>query len=115
MTHAFNPSSAAFNPHPSELYKKGGFSSQTHSLILRVLEEELPFQTEVKVKASGWLFCFPDHQVEPQFNPEFLQSCYRNCYWHMPSLIEQLRYHTIYLDPLSYLPAHSLKFDQGVN
>ena len=37
------------------------------SLILRFLEAESPFQTEVEVKASGWLLCFLNLQVENQF------------------------------------------------
>ena len=37
------------------------------SLILIFLEAGLVFQTEVEVRASGWLLCFLDIQVEPQF------------------------------------------------
>ena len=37
------------------------------SLILRFLEAGSPFQIEVEVRASGWLFCFSDLEVEPQF------------------------------------------------
>ena len=37
------------------------------SLILRFLEAGSPFQTEVGVRANGWLFCLSDLQVEPQF------------------------------------------------
>ena len=37
------------------------------SLILRFLEAGSPFQTEVEVRASGWLLCFSGLQVEPQF------------------------------------------------
>ena len=37
------------------------------SLILRFLEAGSPFQKEVEVRASGWLFCFSDLEVEPQF------------------------------------------------
>ena len=42
-------------------------SSQTNSLILRFLEAGLRFQTEVEVRASVWLFCCFNLQVEPQF------------------------------------------------
>ena len=44
-----------------------GAGEQLSDTQLRFLEEGSPFQTEVKVKASGWLFCFSDLQVEPQF------------------------------------------------
>lgn len=36
-----------------------------HSLILRFLEAGSPFWTKVEVRASGYLFCFSDLQVEP--------------------------------------------------
>ena len=39
----------------------------THGLILRFLEAGLPIRTKVEVKSSGWLFCFSDFHVEPQF------------------------------------------------
>ena len=38
-----------------------------YSLILRFLEAGSSFQTEVEVRASGWLFCFSDLQDEPQY------------------------------------------------
>ena len=43
---------------------RGEETALTHSLILRFLEAGSPLLTEVKVKASGWLFCFSDLQVE---------------------------------------------------
>ena len=47
-------------------------------LILRFLEAESPFWTEVEVRASGWLFCFFDLQVEPQYlSLNFYYLCYR--------------------------------------
>ena len=39
----------------------------SHSLILRFLEGESPFWTEVEIRESGWLFYFSDLQVEPQY------------------------------------------------
>ena len=57
----------AFNPSPRENYKMGGNSSLSCSLLLRFQEVELPFQTEVKLRANGLLFYFSDLQVEPQF------------------------------------------------
>ena len=38
-----------------------------HSLILRFLEAGSPFWTEVEARASGWLLCVSDLQVELQF------------------------------------------------
>ena len=58
MVHAFNPS-------PREQYKMG--EDISYSLILRFLEAGLPFRTEVEVRASGWLFCFSDLQIESEF------------------------------------------------
>ena len=63
----------AFNPNPRKEYKMGGDSSQTQS------HSEIPgwpFQTEVEVRDSGWLFGFSDLQVEPQcLSLGFYLSC----------------------------------------
>ena len=56
-----------FNPSPKDDYEVRGNSSQTHSLILRFQKAGVPFQTAVEVRASGWLFCSLDLQVESQF------------------------------------------------
>ena len=52
-------------------------SVHTHSLLLRFLEAGPPFQTEVEIKVSGWLFCFFDIRVETQYlSLGFYKSCY---------------------------------------
>ena len=42
-------------------------TAHRHSLILRFLEAESIFRTEVEVRACVWLLCFLNLQVEPQF------------------------------------------------
>ena len=75
VTHTFNPSSLHKNlvvaVHTSNLSPRGNVKAEetalTHSLILRFVEAGLPFWTKVEVRARGWLLCFSEIQVEPQF------------------------------------------------
>ena len=76
MTHTFNPSSHtschrnpvvhSFNPRTREDYEAGGDSSQSQSPEVSWRQDH-HFQTEVKVRTSGWLLCFSGLQVEPQY------------------------------------------------
>ena len=54
-----------FNPIPRVDYKMEKTALSTHAS--EILGGRLPFQTEVEVRASGWMLCFSDLQVEPQF------------------------------------------------
>ena len=55
----------ALNPRTREDYKMGGDSSQAHSDVS--WRQDHHSQTEVEVRASGWLLCFSGLQVEPQY------------------------------------------------
>ena len=63
MVHAFNPSGAC----PKENYRTVVDSCQAQSYSEVSWRQDHHFQTEVKVRASGWLHCFSVLQVEPHF------------------------------------------------
>ena len=80
MTHNFNPTVVTieiewcmplipvvhtFDPSPREEIRQS--RTALRYSLLRFQETGSPFQTEVKVRASGWLLCFSDLQVEHQF------------------------------------------------
>ena len=68
-----------FSPSTREENKMGGDSSHLYRSYLRFLEVECLFWTEVEVRASGYLFCFSDLQVEHQYlSLGFDQTCYNN-------------------------------------
>ena len=56
-----------FNPRPRENYKMGGDNSQILFLSEVFWKQDHNFWTEVEVRANGWLFYFPNIQVEFQF------------------------------------------------
>ena len=39
----------------------------THSFILQFLDAGSTFWTEVEVRATDWMFCFSDLQIESEF------------------------------------------------
>ena len=56
-----------FNPRPRKDHKMAGNSSQRTVSFRNPWRQDCHFRTEVEVRASGWLFCLLDFQVEPQF------------------------------------------------